>query len=309
LGEVASLAKRVSVWRIDQVRGRWMRVTPQERARPGEVLLVAATDGGYDPVTGFDPALRGAVPGCPVLDPHAEPAAGAEDMFPADPASVAQADWVSLRQHSEETRDQAAALVAALRPGLPDAAARAVVSAAFLHDVGKSHKIWQDALCGLATADDREEIEAGRPWAKSAQDGRLRFAGNVTFRHELASLLLVDGPLEVLVDAGADRELVRYLVLAHHGKLRVQVRDPDQLSSRLLLGLEEGAAWAVPPLLGQPGAALTVDLGSFSFGGDRSWTRTALALRDRYGPFVLAYLETLVRVADWRASAGAEVAE
>ena len=33
----------------------------------------------------------------------------------------------------------------------------------------------------------------------------------------------------------------------------------------------------------------------------------ALALRDQYGPFVLAYLETLVRISDWRASAGMEV--
>ena len=56
------------------------------------------------------------------------------------------------------------------------------------------------------------------------------------------------------------------------------------------------------------GAELTVDLEPFSLGGDRSWTRTALSLRDRYGPFVLAYLETLVRVADWRASAGTKVA-
>jgi len=308
LGEVALLAKRVPVWRIDQVRGRWTRVTPQERARPGEVLLVAATGGGYDPLTGFASAARGTVADCPTLDPGAEPAAGAEDMFSADPASVAQREWLSLCQHSEETRDQAAALVAAIRPGLPDAAMRAVVSAAYLHDVGKSHKTWQDALCWLARAIDREKIDAGRPWAKSGQQGRLRFAGNVAFRHELASLLLIDGPLRDLVDAEADLDLVRYLVLAHHGKLRVQVRDPDQVSSRVLLGLEEGAVWPVPSLLGQPEAALTVDLRTFSFGGDRSWTRTALSLRDRYGPFVLAYLETLVRVADWRASAGEEIA-
>jgi CRISPR-associated endonuclease/helicase Cas3 len=100
-----------------------------------------------------------------------------------------------------------------------------------------------------------------------------------------------------------------YLVLAHHGKLRVQVRQPDDAEPGVLLGLEQNATQPVSALLGQPGGELTVDLDQFTLGGDRSWTRTALALRDRYGPFVLAYLETVVRVADWRASGGMEVPE
>ncbi len=309
LGEVAALAKRAAIWRIDQVRGRWTRVTPSERARPGEVLLVAAADGGYHPVTGFDPAVRTPVADCPTLDPVSEPAAGVEDTFKADPASVAQRQWLPLSQHSEETRDQAKSLLEGLRPDLADAAKRAVVSAAYLHDAGKAHEIWQDALCELATEDERPAIEAGRPWAKSGQDGRLRFKGDVPFRHELASLLLLDGPLRGLIDDQADMDLTRYLVLAHHGKLRVQVREPDQLDERQLLGLRTGATWSVPPLFGQPGAELIVDLEQFSLGGDRSWTRTVLSLRDRYGPFVLGYLEALVRVSDWRASAGLELAQ
>ncbi len=68
----------------------------------------------------------------------------------------------------------------------------------------------------------------GEVWAVT---GRLGFAGGVPFRHELASLLLIDGPLRGLVDGAADPDLVRYLVLAHHGKLRVQVRDPAEASS------------------------------------------------------------------------------
>ena len=32
-----------------------------------------------------------------------------------------------------------------------------------------------------------------------------------------------------------------------------------------------------------------------------------LGLLDRYGPFVLAYLEALVRISDWRASGGREL--
>jgi CRISPR-associated endonuclease/helicase Cas3 len=175
--------------------------------------------------------------------------------------------------------------------------------------VGKSHKIWQDALCDLAPAGRRAEIDDGRPWAKSGQTGRLKFAGDVRFRHELASLLMLDGPLHGLFADVADTDLAHYLVLAHHGKLRVQVREPDDDEPGVLLGLEQDATQSVPPLLGQPGGELTVDLDQFALGGDRSWTRAALALRDRYGPFVLAYLETVVRVADWRASGGMEVPE
>ncbi len=118
-------------------------------------------------------------------------------------------------------------------------------------------------------------------------------------------------------------------MLAHHGRLRVQVRDdpagpaPGEArgeardgargearggaSARKILGLEQGARSDVPAMLGQAATTLTVDLGQFEPDGDRSWTRAVLGLRDRYGPFVLAYLETLVRVADWRASGGREL--
>jgi CRISPR-associated endonuclease/helicase Cas3 len=189
------------------------------------------------------------------------------------------------------------------------------VTAAYLHDVGKAHKIWQDALCSLASEERQHEITAGRPWAKSGIDKPLRFEGGVAFRHELASLLILDGPLNDLLAGAPDADLAKYLVLAHHGKLRVQVRDPGDLAvpaageafDHKLLGLEEGTTTDIPPLLGQPSTQLTVNLDRFRLGGERSWTRTALGLFDRYGPFVLAYLETIVRVADWRASAGSEV--
>jgi CRISPR-associated endonuclease/helicase Cas3 len=137
----------------------------------------------------------------------------------------------------------------------------------------------------------------------------------VAFRHELASVLLADGPLSGLLAESPDPDLTRYLVLAHHGKLRVQVRDPGDLvvlpdgeaSERKILGLEHGATTNIPAMLGQPPNTLTVDLDQFQLGGEKSWTRTVLGLRDKYGPFLLAYLETLVRVADWRASGGRDL--
>jgi CRISPR-associated endonuclease Cas3-HD len=301
LAEVDALAARTLVWRIDRAEGGWTALSRERPARPGEILLVAAADGGYDPALGFDPAIRLAVGDSPSVDPG--------------PAWSDGGRWVSLRQHSEETRDQAVALLAAVGPELPEDALRAVECAAYLHDVGKAHPIWQDALCALAADDDRERIEAGRPWAKSGLEAPLVFAGDVRFRHELASLLLIDGPLLGLVDSTADRDLVRFLVLAHHGRLRLRVRDDESAESTVIHGLEQGATWPMPPMLGQAAVQLTVDLEQF---GDQSnprqawtspgWTNAVLSLLDRYGPFTLAYLETLVRVADWRSSGGEPLA-
>ncbi len=317
LTQVNELAKSIPVWRLDQVLGRWTRVNPQARARPGEALVISAADGGYDPETGFDPSAKGPVPGCPSLDARADPPEGTEDSYGADSSNVQQQDWLSLDQHSEDVRHQASVLLGTLKPALPPGAALSAVTAAYLHDAGKAHEIWQDALCRLAPEDRKDEIAVGRPWAKSGGNGQLVFDGGVAFRHELASLLMLDGALRGLLAQAPDQDLARYLVLAHHGKLRLQVRDPGDLavlepgeaSQTKILGLEQGKTATLPPLLGQPPAQLTVDLDQFQLGGERSWTRAALALRDRYGPFVLAYLEAIVRIADWRASAGMEEAE
>jgi CRISPR-associated endonuclease/helicase Cas3 len=315
VSKVNEFAKDRAVWRLDPVLGRWTKVNPQlsrSRARPGEVLVVNAADGGYDPLTGFDPSARQPVSDCPPLDARAEPAEGTEDRYAADSASVRQRDWISLDRHSEQTRDQAKALLDVLEPTLPDEAARSAVIAAYLHDVGKAHPIWQNALCSLAPDDRKAEIDGRRPWAKSGGDGRLFFEGGVEFRHELASLLILDGPLRELLSDAPDPDLARYLVLAHHGKLRVQVRDTADLAVHeiadedTILGLKHGMITDIPGMLGQPTSSITVDLDQFTFGGDHSWTRTALNLLGRYGPFILAYLETVVRIADWRASAEAE---
>jgi CRISPR-associated endonuclease/helicase Cas3 len=316
------------------------------------VLLVSADDGGYDVETGFDPSAPGPVPDSPeLLTPDewqarvalaaAEAALAVGPGLAADAALTAEAladadddpeeaeprRWQSLDQHSEQVRDQAAALLAVLAPRISPEAARSVVVAGYLHDLGKAHEIWQDAICAVADEGERATIEAGRPWAKSGGNGPLLFADGVAFRHELASLLLIDGPLAALLAESPDPALTKYLVLAHHGKLRLQVREhhapaavpvpsvppahalpPEgRQEASVIRGLRQGATTAIPAMLGQPATTLTVDLDQFLLDGDHSWTQTVHGLLDHYGPFVLAYMESLVRISDWRASGGREL--
>lgn len=306
IGDAVSLAGDRPAWRFDQATWEWRRVTRQSLLRPYDLLLVAAADGGYDQETGFDPLARTRVPDSPqALTPVG--------LVP----TLAPRKWQSVDEHSEQVRDQAVALLDVLAPSITPDAARAVVVAGYLHDCGKAHPIWQDALCALADESERDAIAAGRPWAKSGTTGPLEFAGGVAFRHELASLLLLGGPLRGLLAASGDPDLTRYLVLAHHGKLRVQVRDePDpvvlssgEASERKIRGLEHGASSPIPAMLGVAASTLTVDLDQFGPDGDPPWTRTVRGLLAKYGPFTLAYLETMVRIADWRASGGRELPE
>src|SRR5262249_24950217 len=245
LSSIGELARDRAVWR----RGEdwtWARVADPADVRPFELLLINAAHGGCDVVTGHAPAVRELVPGCPVLRTPSELAA----LDEAAAAEVVERPWQSLDEHSAQVRDQAAALLEVLSPAISDSAWRSVIVAGWLHDVGKGHATWQDALCALAPASDRDMVAAGRPWAKSGSgaEGRLEFADGVRFRHELASLLLLDGPLRDLLALAPDQDLCRYLVLAHHGLLRVRVADDGEpgCPSQVILGLKHGATTQIP---------------------------------------------------------------
>ena len=211
IGDVVALSRDRAVWRFDRAAGGWARITqqPDSRPGPGEVLLVSAADGGYDVETGFDPSALGPVPDSPeLLTPGewqarvalaaAEAALAADAELAADgalavgPALAADAAltaealvdaeddpdeaeprrWQSLDQHSEQVRDQAAALLAVLAPSISPEAARSAVIAGYLHDLGKAHEIWQNAICAVADEEEKARIEAGRPGPSRAATAR-----------------------------------------------------------------------------------------------------------------------------------------
>lgn len=119
-----------------------------------------------------------------------------------------------------------------------------------------------------------------------------------------------------LAELSADAlDLVAYLVCAHHGKVRGRwASTPQDMEAEHggIHGVVSGDAIPSFALPDAQGAAVevpsvTISLAAAALGvGARygaSWTDRTARLLERHGPFELAFLETLLRVADWRASA------
>ncbi|MFD8086673.1 CRISPR-associated endonuclease Cas3'' [Kitasatospora sp. NPDC059722] len=272
LGELRRLPAG-RAWLRDALDGRWRPAQPDD-LRPGVRVLLDARAGGYLPDLGWSPASPAPVP--------------CEAPGPRTPL-YACAAWVGLDQHLQETAEEAQSLLAAL-PRLPAGLGEAVVEAARYHDLGKCHDAFQEKLRAGRTDPPAGLLAKSKNGADPLPPYRPT---RPYFRHELVSALL-------LWHGGHD-PLVTYLAAAHHGHVRVTVR-PRGDEAPLLLGVADGDR--TPPVdlsTGERFPALTLRTAGFP----QAWTERALALRDTpgLGPFRLAFLETLVRVADWRASA------
>ncbi len=304
---VAWLRARVTVaWRLDHQDDIWKPVSRPHELRPGHVLVVDAAVGGYTAERGWDPASRRPVDVVVGGDPS--PLAAAEEPVADDPLTVLPGRWVPLVEHLADVEREVRALAPDL--GLPQAHAEAAALAARLHDVGKAHDVFQASLQRAAGQPAGE----GGPWAKSPRSGVLRHTRR-GFRHELVSALALLGPGAQLLDGAEEPDLVRYLVAAHHGRVRVAIRslpgadqDPEDPTRRVALGVRDGEPFGPVDVPGGTVPAGELDLAVMELGaradGSPSWTACALALRDRpdLGPFRLAMLEAVVRLADWRAS-------
>lgn len=297
------LPKGRPAWRLDPqstvVRGgppAWTRLDGN-RAWPGLVVMLDAAGGGYDPVLGLLPGSTRAVPELPVSVAPDDPGVQAAEAHD-DEADTRRDRAIPLPAHLARVAAEAADLCDRLH--IVGAARRVVTTAARWHDVGKAHSAFQARLV-------KPPELAGDALAKAP--GYDRTKGRPYLRHELASALAF-----LRVHEGEDgADLAAYLIAAHHGKVRLSLRAlPVETGppggGRFARGIHEGDPLPAVDLGdGNQCPAVTLSLALMELGDGEhgpSWTtRTDRLLHDPdLGPFRLAWLEALVRIADWRAS-------
>ncbi len=316
IGELRTLLKKGrAAWRFDHLREGWARCGPGD-VRPGQVVVLRSAEGGYEPRSGWDPLSRTPVP--PVRGDEPAPGGEVEEGTGADPLTFAPGTWVPLTQHLAEVEAAVRELYAELAPpGLSSGHGEAAAGAGRLHDLGKAHPCFQQMLLATVRYDHERPPDPGPAWAKSGGSGRSHHQRRY-FRHELASALALLGGASPALDGLDEPDLAVFLVAAHHGKVRVGIRSlpeepaPPDPTKRFALGVWDGDVLPEVDIPGQRLPAAVLDLGPMELGdqddGRPSWSGTVLELRDRadLGPFRLAFLEAVVRLADWRMSAAHE---
>jgi len=174
---------------------------------------------------------------------------------------------------------------------LPETLRATVARAAALHDIGKADPRFQAWLRGGNPVNAHELIaKSRRAGQNSAAIERARqLAGYPKGgRHELMSVALLDGHPEAFSEL--DFELLLHLIGSHHGRCRPFAPVVNEGANPVVVGYD---SWAASSDHGLDRAGSGVC--------DRFWRLTR-----RYGWFGLAYLEALVRLADWRESEAEE---
>lgn len=285
----------VTAWEWDGLDGEWRSV---RRVRPGQTILLDAQDGGYDDAIGWTGKKFRGNRHVPLMDDDDRSPHEAND----DDDETDVHRWVHLTDHLQHVGEAATELGASL--ALDEATTALLRRAAHWHDVGKAHRAFQHMLLAPIDAEDSDlEGPTGEgPWAKS--NHRKGTPARKNFRHELASALAF---LQAH-DEGEEADLITYLIAAHHGKVRLSIRSLPTEEKPDHTELFARGVWHDDslPALEIPGEGrigpFVLDLSLMNLGRG-SWLEKTIALRDRFGPFRLARLEALLRLADHRASA------
>lgn len=332
--------KTVKGYTFDRLQKSWILVKPDE-IYPGVMILVHCKSGGYDGAIGFTGNVKHEPNSCFDESIAQEADNDDSDLLSGGAKNKGVKEFVSLKQHSEDIVTALKDFLKSLNGSgenfdqLPVAE---LERSARWHDAGKAHPEFQAMLTNGNDAKQKEDL-----WAKSdGQKTGYRYpADRRGFRHELVSALLAlqrDEAFLVAYLAACHHGKVRMTIQPRPTEQAPSDRATDQSDSednkpnrqpelkagvagpqRFALGVHEGDA--IPEIDlggGLEIGATRVSLACMELGGtlkvqmmdgivelkaDRSWTDRSVELLEHYGPFQLAFLEALIRVADWEASA------
>ena len=206
-----------------------------------------------------------------------------ETMDGSDESNSIQGTGALLRSHLEGVGQRASRFAEAL--GLPLELVEDLRLAGQLHDIGKVDSRFQAQLVG---GDPVELALLDEPLAKSKRGTRRVRRYPAGMRHEVASLAMVQSNPAVL-DQAHDPELVLHLIGTHHGYGRPLLPIGEDLPPQLLQ-----YKWREHVLTTESNwvdTSLAPDM------ADRFWR-----LVRKYGYYGLAWLETILRLADHRES-------
>lgn len=173
---------------------------------------------------------------------------------------------VLLEEHSQAVEAHAKAITGKLN--LPATLANCVVLAARFHDIGKRRSYWQRGI-GNLTPDY---------WLAKAGPGLISRRLSEPYRHDFGSLLDAAEEEEMRSLPQDEQDLILHLIAAHHGRGRPHFPAEESFDpSPSRAGAPQRAAAETPLRFAR--------------------------LQRKYGRWGLAYLESLLRAADYAASA------
>ena len=185
----------------------------------------------------------------------------------ADPDAQGRQNY-ALQPHLNDTREAAERVVSEL-PLEPELR-NAIVLAAAYHDLGKDRERWQNNIGNR----DYPNVT----WAKS---GKYAASGERSYyRHEFGSILDVQDEPSFRRLSDDAKDLVLHLIAAHHGRARPHFNSSECFDDKYPT---------------EAARALAIEA-----------SRRFARLQRKFGRWGLAYLESLVRAADYEASDKAE---